>query len=73
MIIEMIKNFESEDILHMEENKPYLSKCVSESDEYAYYEYYVIERNYNDIFTLYNTNIKVFNIIELSRYPLLQN
>lgn len=66
----MIEIFEVDDLLEMEENKPYFARCISENDSYSYNEYYVIERNYNDIFTLYNTNIKVYDIIELSKQPL---
>lgn len=70
MKIEMIKNFGADDLLEMEEHKPYFAKCIAESDDYSYHEYYVIERSYNNVFKLYNTNVDVFSIIELSKYPL---
>lgn len=70
MNIEMIEKFEIDDIFEMEEKKPYFAKCISDSDNYSYHEYYVIERDYNDNLKLYNTNIDVHSVIELSKFPL---
>lgn len=66
-----MKKAEIDDILSMEEDKPYLAKCIMENDDYLQENYYIIEfSTINQKLQIYNTgSINVWNITEISLEP----